>query len=72
VRSLCGTQVLNLVLQKLLKRSYDAQLMDFLRLDEMLVDIGDDLYDYEASQTLHIHDSAAQHTVIMHALEVVP
>jgi hypothetical protein len=44
---LMGFQVLNLLLFKLTGRPYDAQLLEFLAVDELLVDIGDDLVDYE-------------------------
>ena len=40
-------QVLNLLLHKLTRRPYDTTLLDFLFVDEHLVDIGDDLVDYE-------------------------
>ena len=40
-------QVLNLLLYALTKRDPDQQLLEFLAVDEMLVDIGDDLVDYE-------------------------
>lgn len=40
-------RVMNLLLYGLTKTSPDPQLLDFLLVDEMLVDIGDDLYDYE-------------------------
>ncbi|MEW5300256.1 MAG: hypothetical protein WDW36_003198 [Sanguina aurantia] len=40
-------RVLNLLLFRLTRRPYDEALLTFLRLDEMLVDIGDDLFDYE-------------------------
>lgn len=40
-------QVLNLLLFKLTKRQYDENLLMFLFVDEHLVDIGDDLVDYE-------------------------
>lgn len=42
-------QVLNLLLYGLTGRSVDEQLMEFLAVDEHLVDIGDDLVDYEVS-----------------------
>ena len=42
-------QVLNLLLYGLTGRPVDEQLMVFLAVDEHLVDIGDDLVDYEAS-----------------------
>ena len=42
-------QVLNLLLYGLTGRPVDEQLMEFLAVDEHLVDIGDDLVDYEAS-----------------------
>lgn len=38
---------MNLLLFRLTGRPYDEALLTFLRLDEMLVDIGDDLFDYE-------------------------
>lgn len=40
-------QVLNLLLYALTGRSPDPVLLEFLRCDEHLVDIGDDLCDYE-------------------------
>ena len=40
-------QVLNLMLYKLTKCPYDDALLAFLSVDEHLVDIGDDLVDYE-------------------------
>ena len=41
-------QVLNLLLYALTQREPDQQLLEFLTVDETLVDIGDDLVDYEA------------------------
>lgn len=41
-------QVLNLLLYGVTGRPVDDQLMTFLAVDEHLVDIGDDLVDYEA------------------------
>ena len=41
--------MLNLVLHKLTKRPEDAAELAFLAVDEQLVDIGDDLFDYEVS-----------------------
>lgn len=40
-------KVLNLVLHKLNNRRVDAAELAFLAVDEQLVDIGDDLFDYE-------------------------
>lgn len=40
-------QVLHLLLLELLKQPRDAALLEFMRVDEMLIDIGDDLTDYE-------------------------
>lgn len=40
-------RVLNLLLHKLAGTPYDHAVLAFLRVDEMLVDIGDDLVDYE-------------------------
>lgn len=40
-------QVLNLLLYQLTKCTYDVTLLKFLFVDEHLVDIGDDLVDYE-------------------------
>ena len=40
-------QVLNLLLFKLTKQPYDELLLKFLFVDEHLVDMGDDLVDYE-------------------------
>ena len=42
-------QVLNLLLYSLRSEPPDYQLLEFLRTDEHLVDIGDDLVDYEVS-----------------------
>ena len=42
-------QVLNLLLCRLSGRPYDEQLLAFLRVDELLVDISDDLVDYEVT-----------------------
>jgi hypothetical protein len=40
-------QVLHLLLFRLLKKEYDEKLLEFLAVDEHLVDVGDDLVDYE-------------------------
>lgn len=48
-------QVLNLLLFKLTKRQYDETLLEFLFIDEHLVDIGDDLVDYEVQHTCYLH-----------------
>jgi hypothetical protein len=40
-------QVLHLLLHGLLKKPLDEALLSFMRLDEILIDIGDDLTDYE-------------------------
>ena len=40
-------QVLNLLLYALTRREPEQQLLEFLAVDETLVDIGDDLVDYE-------------------------
>jgi hypothetical protein len=40
-------QVLHLLLFRLTAKPYDEQLLEFLAVDEHLVDIGDDLVDYE-------------------------
>jgi hypothetical protein len=40
-------QVLNIILYRLTGRDYDEHLLEFLRVDEHLVDINDDLVDYE-------------------------
>ena len=40
-------RALHCVLHRLLRAPYDDQLLAFLRLDELLVDVGDDLTDYE-------------------------
>ena len=45
--SVSAVQVLNLLLHKLTRRPYDTALLEFLFVDEHLVDIGDDLVDYE-------------------------
>ena len=48
IRRACNfLQVLNLLLFKLTKRRYDEKLLGFLFVDEHLVNIGDDLVDYE-------------------------
>ena len=41
--------MLNLLLYKLRGEEPDSQLLDFLKADEHLVDIGDDLVDYEVT-----------------------
>lgn len=46
-------QVLHLLLYQLTKVPYDEQLLEFLFVDEHLVDIGDDLVDYEVRRPLH-------------------
>ena len=56
-------QVLNLLLYALLRRSPDARLLEFLAADEQLVDIGDDLVDYEEDvlrNTFNIYRGAAR------------
>ena len=45
-------QVLNLLLYNLRREPPDYQLLEFLRTDEHLVDIGDDLVDYEVTSQL--------------------
>ena len=45
-------QVLNLLLYQLTHKAVDEGLMEFLRVDEHLVDIGDDLVDYEVTVSL--------------------
>ena len=55
-------QVLNLLLYKLTRRPYDDILLGFLFVDERLVDIGDDLVDYEARH------GVPDHTVLVHAV----
>ena len=42
-------QVLHLLLHKLRKHSLDETLLRFMFVDEHLVDMGDDLVDYEVS-----------------------
>lgn len=49
----CGGQVLHLLLFRVLQKGYDEQLLEFLRLDEHLVDAGDDLVDYEVRSSSH-------------------
>lgn len=49
----CFLQVLNLLIFKLTKRQYDEALLGFLFVDEHLVDIGDDLVDYEVQSLTH-------------------
>ena len=44
--------MLNLLLYQLTHKPVDPGLMEFLRIDEHLVDIGDDLVDYEVSDGL--------------------
>lgn len=56
-------QVLNLLLYKLTRRPYDDVLLGFLFVDEHLVDIGDDLVDYEASR--HV---VPDHAVLFYAV----
>ncbi|DBA67470.1 TPA: hypothetical protein ACH3X2_001752 [Trebouxia sp. C0005] len=55
--------VLNLLLYKLTRRPYDDILLGFLFVDEHLVDIGDDLVDYEACRHVvhRIVDFEQQH-----------
>ena len=43
-------QVLNLLLHQLTGREVDAAELAFLAVDEQLVDIGDDLFDYEVPE----------------------
>jgi hypothetical protein len=38
---------MHLLLLELLQQPYDSSLLEFMRIDEMLIDIGDDLTDYE-------------------------
>ncbi|KAK9915244.1 hypothetical protein WJX75_006595 [Coccomyxa subellipsoidea] len=67
-------RVLNLLLYGLTGRPVDDQLMEFLAVDEHLVDIGDDLVDYEDDVMansfniyrgyVHLHGSRAQLTLI--------
>lgn len=38
---------MHLLLLELLQQPYDSTLLEFMRVDEMLIDIGDDLTDYE-------------------------
>ena len=45
-----GVQVLHLLLHKLTTHPYDDMLLKFMFVDEHLVDIGDDLVDYEVIQ----------------------
>ena len=59
-------QVLNLLLYKLTRRPYDDILLCFLFLDEHLVDIGDDLVDYEARRHM-----VPDHAVLFHAVTFV-
>lgn len=40
-------QVLHLLLFELQQKPLDETLLEFMRVDEMLIDIGDDLTDYE-------------------------
>lgn len=40
-------QVMHLLLLELLKQPFDSTLWTFMQVDEMLIDIGDDLTDYE-------------------------
>lgn len=55
-----SAQVLNLLLYSLRKAEPDSKLLEFLRVDEHLVDIGDDLIDYEvfSCPSLAIHRSS--------------
>lgn len=46
-------QVLHLLLHKLIQKPYNQLLLDFLFVDEHLVDIGDDLVDYEVLTLPH-------------------
>ncbi len=56
-------QVLNLLLYKLTRRPYDDMLLGFLFVDEHLVDIGDDLVDYEARRHVVSDDAVLFHAV---------
>lgn len=38
---------MHLLLQELLKTPHDSTLWEFMRVDEMLIDMGDDMTDYE-------------------------
>ncbi len=49
LQSRLAMQVLNLLLYKLRGEEPDPGLLDLLRADEHLVDIGDDLVDYEVT-----------------------
>jgi hypothetical protein len=44
-------QVLHLILWKLANKTPSPELLEFLYVDELLVDIRDDLVDYEVSDT---------------------
>ncbi len=54
--------MLNLLLYKLTRRPFDDMLLGFLFVDEHLVDIGDDLVDYEARHVV------TDHAVLFHAV----
>lgn len=43
---ICCMQVMHLLLLELLKRPRDAALLEFMRIDEMLIDIGEILHTY--------------------------
>lgn len=70
-------RVLHCVLHRLLAAPYDDQLLAFLRLDELLVDVGDDLTDYEddvCANSFNVYRQAASccftacHAFISHTL----
>ena len=51
---------------------YDEQLLTFLRLDELLVDVGDDLTDYEddvIANSFNIYRRARVLLLVMHAMD---
>ena len=45
-------QVLHILMLNLTEHPFDAALFEFLEVDERLVDIGDDLVDYEVRSVL--------------------
>lgn len=59
----CSSQVLHLLMCQLESRQMHPVLWAFLQVDERLVDIGDDLVDYEASTQLLQPACHARHTM---------
>jgi hypothetical protein len=64
--------VLNLLLYGLTGRPVDDQLMEFLAVDEHLVDIGDDLVDYEVSVFFSSSKSQSADLPVLVAVQCLP